>query len=131
MGGGFYSNKDVEMSKEGWVGVDFDGTLAYYDKWRGDLVFGKPIEPMVEKVKMAISKGYEVRIFTARISGLGELDKFTIISALHTWLKDAGLPTLVVTNVKDFQMVELWDDRAVQVDHNTGEFIGHSTRGIC
>ena len=29
--------------------------------------------------------------------------------------------TLQITNIKDFGMVELWDDRAVQVIPNTGE----------
>lgn len=114
------------MSVKGWIGVDFDGTLAYYDKWRGDLIFGEPIRPMVKKIKQALNLGYEVRIFTARVSGLGEVDKLEIISKLHEWLEKCGLPPLIVTNVKDFQMIELWDDRAVQVDHNTGEFVGTS-----
>jgi hypothetical protein len=32
--------------------------------------------------------------------------------------------TLKITNVKDRFMVELWDDRAVQVEHNTGKVVG-------
>jgi hypothetical protein len=23
------------MSSNGWIGVDFDGTLAHYDRWEG------------------------------------------------------------------------------------------------
>lgn len=37
---------------------------------------------------------------------------------------------LPVTATKDFAMIELWDDRAVQVRMNTGEVVGHSTRGL-
>jgi hypothetical protein len=31
---------------------------------------------------------------------------------------------------KDYGMHELWDDRAVQVEKNTGRAIGRSTRGL-
>jgi len=38
-------------------------------------------------------------------------------------LIDNGLPELEVTNVKDFAMIELWDDRCKQVIINTGELV--------
>jgi hypothetical protein len=44
-----------------------------------------------------------------------------VIKHIHFWLTSHGMPALDVTNVKDFGMVELWDDRAVQVVPNTGE----------
>ncbi len=31
------------MSNSGWIGVDFDGTLATYDGWKGPSVLGEPI----------------------------------------------------------------------------------------
>jgi hypothetical protein len=37
---------------------------------------------------------------------------------------------LPITNIKDYAMIELWDDRAVQVVANTGEPVGSSTRGL-
>jgi hypothetical protein len=37
---------------------------------------------------------------------------------------------LPITNCKDFAMVELYDDRCVQVEANTGRLIGQSTRGL-
>ncbi len=52
-----------------------------------------------------------------------EPERTAVIAAIHTWLQDHGLPPLEVTNVKDFGMVELWDDRAVRVRMNTGEVI--------
>jgi hypothetical protein len=36
------------------------------------------------------------------------------------WLESVGLPRLPVTNVKDFSLIELWDDRCVRVEPNTG-----------
>lgn len=117
------------MSNNGWIGVDLDGTLAYYDRWRGLDHIGAPIPAMVERVKRWIADGHTVKIFTARISLPEERD--IVIHALRNWLEVAGLPTsLEVTNVKDFGMIELWDDRAVQVEANTGRPIGTSTRGL-
>lgn len=48
---------------------------------------------------------------------------------MAAWLVKHGLPDLEVTNVKDFAMLELWDDRCVQVLPNTGEQVGVSSRG--
>ena len=35
----------------GWIGVDFDGTLAQYGTWVSPTHCGKPIAPMVERVQ--------------------------------------------------------------------------------
>lgn len=98
-----------------WIGVDLDGTLASYAGWRGLNHIGKPIPVMLARVKHWIAKGYTVKIFTARASE-GEMG----IAPVKKWLADNGLPELEVTNQKDFAMIELWDDRAVQIVANTG-----------
>ena len=98
----------------GWIGVDLDGTLAEYGGWKGSDHIGAPIMPMVRRVTAWLAAGTEVRIFTARASVPEQ------IPPIHEWcLKHIGL-VLTVTNVKDFGMVELWDDRAVRVIANTG-----------
>lgn len=103
---------------KGWVGVDLDGTLALYDHWRGIEHIGQPIDRMVRRVKDFLRDGREVRIFTARVA---DPETEVLVRQIITdWLIANGLPPLAVTNVKDFQMVELWDDRAVQVIPNTG-----------
>ena len=109
---------------KGWIGVDLDGTLATYDRWRGLHHIGDPVEPMVECIKGWLDEGYEVKIFTARVSGLHPLEREAFVGILHAWLVAAGLPRLDATNIKDFRMVELWDDRAVQVETNTGMPVG-------
>jgi hypothetical protein len=98
-----------------WIGVDLDGTLACYSGWRGLEHIGKPVPVMLARVKYWISEGYTVKIFTARASE-GEKG----IVPVKKWLVENGLPELEVTNQKDFAMIELWDDRAIQVVANTG-----------
>ena len=106
-------------ARGGWIAVDLDGTLAYYDHWRGVEHVGEPIVPMLERVRGWIAAGVEVRIFTARVSPQFE-DRIEAAQHIQDWCARQGLPRLRVTCEKDFQMIEQWDDRAVQVVPNTG-----------
>lgn len=99
----------------GYIGVDLDSTLAYYDHWRGKEHIGEPIELMLDRVKKWIKDGKEVKIFTARAS-----DPDAIIY-IEAWLEKHGIPGLEITNTKDSKMIQFWDDRAVSVIPNTGE----------
>lgn len=109
-----------------WIGVDLDGTLAEYDGWKGPQHIGPPIPQMVARVLRWLELGHEVRVFTARVSD-GDPSTITTIEA---WCEQHLGLALPVTNVKDYGMLELWDDRAVQVEANTGRVIGCSTRGL-
>jgi len=105
----------------GWIGVDLDGTLAHYDKWRGIEHIGEPIPKMKKRVQRWIDEGKDVRIFTARM-GKGN-DAELAANVIYAWcLKHFGI-ALAVTCEKDFGMIELWDDRCKQVIPNTGETI--------
>lgn len=108
------------MSDSGWIGVDLDGTLAHYDKWRGVEHIGLPIEPMMRRVRSWLDEGQEVRIMTARVYPAPGADVERTKHIIQDWLEEQGLPRLEVTNQKDWSMVELWDDRCVQVIPNTG-----------
>lgn len=100
----------------GWIGVDLDGTLAEYHGWVGKHHIGAPIEPMVRRVKAWLMDGQDVRIFTARVH-----DKdVSVLRPIQKWCIEHIGVALPVTNAKDFQMIELWDDRAVEVATNTG-----------
>lgn len=105
------------MSHE-WVGVDLDGTLAHYDFWRGIEHIGSPIEPMAERVKGWLEENIDVRIFTARVSGE---DAAEAEGHIVRWCELHIGRALPVTCCKDFGMIELWDDRCVQVIPNTGQ----------
>lgn len=98
----------------GWIGVDFDGTLAKRARWP-DL--GEPIPAMLERVKAWVAAGVEVRIVSVR-AGEGHGDR------VQDWLERHGLPRLIVTDKKDHRMFQLWDDRAVRVETDTGRILG-------
>lgn len=100
-----------------WIGVDLDGTLAQYSGWQGFEHIGKPIPLMLERVKQWQSQGYTIKIMTARASVAEG------IPYVEAWLKKHGLENIEVTNQKDFDMLELWDDRAIQVIENTGKAV--------
>lgn len=102
----------------GWYGVDFDGTLSTYDYWRGIDHVGEPIWPMIRRVRQWLDEGKEVRIFTARCAG--PEDCKPAIEAFC--LKYIG-EVLPITNIKDFGLIKLYDDRAVGVEFNTGRLL--------
>lgn len=109
----------------GWIGVDLDGTLAEYGTWQGPGHIGKPVPAMVERVKQWIAEGRDVRIFTARVAGAGrdlagEYDPDEDYQPIFDWCKKHIGKELPVTCKKDFGMIDLWDDRCVQIVPNTG-----------
>lgn len=116
---------------KGWIGVDLDGTLAHYEGWKGVEHIGAPIPKMVERIKNWLADGVEVRIFTARIwhPDPTSVEAFDVKHFVEQWCIEHLGQKLPVTCTKDFGMIELWDDRAVQVKINTGEPVGYSTRG--
>ena len=112
------SNESYEINEtKPWTGVDLDGTLAYYNRSFSSDVIGEPVPAMMAFVKKMIKHGIRVKIFTARVQ---DPEQLPIIS---NWLKENGLPELEITNVKDYYMHRIYDDRCIQVEKNTGRFI--------
>jgi hypothetical protein len=150
--------KDYMDERKEWIGVDLDCTLAHYEKWEGPGEIGAPLAPMVERVKGWLAEGRDVRIFTARcwpllhvpasaefwgdalhtagVDTRGGVEREMIaahaVHAIRQWCKKHLGQVLAVTCVKDIHMLELFDDRAVQVEANTGHLtmVGRSTRGL-
>lgn len=106
------------------IAVDLDGTLAHWESGEDydPAKIGKPIKPMLDRVKKWVSEGKNVVIHTARA---GESGSFPHI---HKWLRDNGLPELQITNKKLKEVGEFWDDRAVAVERNTGKVLGGKTK---
>ena len=102
----------------GWIGVDLDGTLAKYTEYAGHTVIGEPIPLMVERVKKWLTLSQDVRIFTARVSDKSTESEVRV--AIQNWCILHIGRILPITCKKDHKMIELWDDRAVQVIPNTG-----------
>jgi len=115
----YMDNSKIRSKSVPWIGVDLDGTLAHSlnnspdNKGLGEI--GGPIKPMLNRLKKWIGEGKTVKIFTARASSPRQ------VTMVKKWLLRHGLPDLEVTNVKDLRMIELWDDRCVQVMTNVGE----------
>ena len=106
----------------GHVAFDLDGTLAYYDTWRGMTHIGEPIKPMVDLLKSYLAQGEEVRILTARASR-GGVDGVIVRTAIKAWCKEHIGVELEVTATKDYGMKRLYDDRAVTIEANTGKIL--------
>ena len=108
-----------------WIGVDLDGTLAKWEDGQDINTIGDPVPSMVDRIQKWNSSGKCVKIMTARVSPIQpngcsptfvkqQYDLITQWCLKHLKLK------LQITHEKDYGMVELWDDRVVPVEHNTG-----------
>ena len=113
----------------GWIGVDFDGTLAKQEGWNGGIP-GAPVPAMVERVKAWLRDGKKVKIVTARVCPRDPEEATWHRRQVEIWCQENIGVKLEVTHGKDYQMVELWDDRAVRVIHNTGEPCCHGTSSM-
>lgn len=108
-----------------WIGVDFDGTVAYSIPNRTDAyVLGEPIPTMINRIRDWVAKGYTVKLLTARMNELSSTgitrDVNKMRQLLQDWcVKHIGI-ALECTNAKDGWMEVLWDDRAVGVIPDTG-----------
>jgi hypothetical protein len=94
------------------IAVDLDGTLAEHCSHKVGV--GAPVPAMMKRVRQWLAEGKKVKIFTARAGNPEQVELIKI------WLKEQGLPDLEVTNVKGFDMIEFWDDRAHRVVMNKG-----------
>lgn len=131
-----------------WLGIDFDGTLSKYDGWVSCSHVGDPVSQMVDRIKFFQKKfpDIEVRIFTARWYPMAyvlrdkitqedilqcepnsdEHRSFLSAFAIQVFCLDHFGFVVPITCMKDFGMIELWDDRCVQVYPNEGIFVGKS-----
>lgn len=109
------------MSTTKWIGVDFDGTLTKTMNWTGleDGRIGENIQPMIDRVKRWLVEGKEVRIVTARVAK-GFDTRGVHFLAVRCWSAFVFGQFLPITAEKDPHMLELWDDRAIQLIPNTG-----------
>jgi hypothetical protein len=101
----------------GTIAVDFDGTLCTYNGHTSVACVGEPVPSMVARVKKWLAEGRKVVIFTARAQ-IPEC-----IPPVEDWCVEHIGQKLLVTNQKTLDIVEIWDDRAISVKFNTGEFL--------
>ncbi|WP_309379999.1 hypothetical protein [Cerasicoccus frondis] len=112
-------SETAEPDTTPWIGVDLDGTLAKFNSWRGIGHIGKPIKDMMERVRRWRAEGRKVKIFTARAA------HEEYLPPIRKWLKKHKLEDMEITNELDPYVIEIWDDRAIQVISNTGQICRH------
>lgn len=116
------SQKDLDLRGEGdgYILVDLDRTLAFYDGWdkQGNEI-GAPIPAMQERVTRWLHAGRDVRLFTARASRSGDALRVELDN-IEGWCMEHFGVALPVQNWKDFKCIAIWDDLAVSVEANTG-----------
>lgn len=110
----------AEVVMAGWIAVDFDGTLSEYGGWQGDSHVGKPIKKMVDRVKTWLDKGRDVRIFTSRVAKAGD-GAMKSRAAIEAFCMEQFGRKLIVTAIKDKDIIQIWDDKAVGVRTNSGD----------
>jgi 5-methylcytosine-specific restriction endonuclease McrA len=123
--------------KRHWIGVDFDGCLQerLLDKHYADDELGNPVQLMRERVLLWRKLAMDVRLFTARASDhpcqgrtQADQDRYLAIQIeiLESWcLKYLG-EKLPITCEKDNCAYEIWDDRSVSIERNTGKVLGRN-----
>jgi len=94
------------------IACDFDKTLSFYVDGMKEL--GKPLTPMLRRIKAHLAKGDDVEIFTARASSAAEIGRIQDWTEKHLGVR------LPVTNVKKSHFTRYYDDRAEGVVPNTG-----------
>lgn len=106
-----------------WYGFDLDGTIADNTNHAfGYGNIGKPIKRMTDLMKRLHSKGYNVKIVTARLGDVGSNPRAHEELRQHIWKwcdRNLGFRP-EITDRKDASMEALYDDRAKQVVRNRG-----------
>lgn len=115
----------VRTHSSGWIGVDLDGTLSqHHDGLNVNEAIGPPVPEMVARIQMWLQLGWEVRVVTARVSsGLPKEYRDKQQKLICAWTEEHVGTMLLATSEKDYNMLELWDDRAWRVERNTGRRI--------
>ena len=106
------------------IAVDLDGTLAHYDGWKGIEHIGPVIPEVANAMERAQAEGAEVHLFTARVSD--PEDAAEAHQVISKWAEANHFNFASITAVKHKFFTEFWDDRAIQVIKNTGEFVMYS-----
>lgn len=96
------------------IAIDFDGTIAEYDGWKGVGVFGKPIKGAVGSINSLKKEGWKIIIWTTR----GETELIREYLSKHEIPFDSINENLLGTpkNVSDKKVTaDIYiDDRAIR-----------------
>jgi|HubBroStandDraft_2_1064218.scaffolds.fasta_scaffold92145_3 hypothetical protein len=116
---------NLNLKRNDVIAIDFDGTLFETFKPYDPRKAGPPVMKMIKFVKGLLQKGKKVVIFTARVNSKEHTPaqiKYThkLIGGLCKKYLGQRLP---ITSEKHHLMSTIYDDRAIQVERNTGRII--------
>ena len=98
---------------------DLDGTIAEYNGWDkadGHRI-GNPIPAIIKVIKDLRAKGERCVIFSARAT-VPEARSY-----IEAYCLEHIGEILPMQNTKTLDIVQIWDDRAISVQHNTGKWL--------
>lgn len=103
-----------DYTKSPLICVDFDGTIAQYDGWKGVGVFGDPLPGVANAMIDLRSRGYQICVFTTR----GEVDAIKEYLERHCILYDYinDAPVMDGQNPGKPPAKYFIDDRAVRFE---------------
>lgn len=102
----------------GTIYVDLDGTLARYDSFEGHDKIGEPITHIVKFITDAVSKGWKIKIFTARANYEPSI-KYIRDWLIRVFGRQLGT-SFEITNIKGADGTMFLDDRAFKITKNAG-----------
>jgi hypothetical protein len=103
--------------------TDFHKTLAHYDhenQHAEDFDNMPPITRMVNRVKAWRAKGEKVTVFSAAANPENDWDG-RIKRGIGDWTETHIGERLPVTAIKSSDFTDMWDDKGVAVEANTGK----------
>lgn len=110
------------------LAIDLDGTLIPYSHENyHHLYFPDPVPAMAERVVRWIEEGHEVVIFTSRLA-FKNIDRARFELELAVWSKRHFGKELTATCIKEPSFKEIWDDRAVAVEQDTGRRLSNNSK---
>jgi len=113
-----------------YIYVDFDDTLCR-GPFKSIIQCGEPVEGMCAKIKKVLEHGkYGIKVFSARFdSTKSKTETNMAVKVVQAWLyKQFGLQASQIqcTANKGMDCVEIWDNRAVGVEDETGRLLNDS-----
>src|SRR5690606_23523131 len=81
----------INLTVNGWMGVELDGVLAHYKYGQSLEIIGAPLSKMRMRVQQWLMTGMDVRLFTARASDPQQ------VPMINHWLKEQGLGDMKIT----------------------------------
>lgn len=103
----------IELKRNKTILIDFDGVIHKYSKgWINDDIYDPPMDGAKEAIEKLINDGYEVIIFTARVSRKW-IDRKERLHNVKEWLKRYQFPNVKISSEK-IPSIYIIDDSAIE-----------------